>query len=90
MSRLNCQRHECTKSEDGVNHLLQFAVHEEDLEVTEDVYEIGAVVRVGYRTPSRDVSIMGTVKGFQFDLDHSDPYAACVLMLEELEVDGNV
>jgi hypothetical protein len=83
MTKLNVQRHEKTKSEDGISHLILFSVHEEDLDVTEDVYELGAYVRVSYKTPTREIDIEGVVKGFEFALDHADPYAECVLMLQE-------
>ena len=86
MIKLNCQRHECTKSEGGVTHLVQFSVLEGDLEVTEKVYEIGVFVKVFYKAPSRVMELQGIVKGFEFVMDVYDgPYVTCVLVLEEVE-----
>lgn len=81
--KLNCQAHQKSVTEDDVNHLLQFAIHEEDLEVTEGLYNIRELVVVSYSTPTRDVVVEGYVTGFEYALSCEDPYASCSLMLKE-------
>lgn len=81
--KLNCQAHQKSIDEKEVNHLLQFAVHEEDLEVTEGLYSIRELVVVSYSTPTRDVHVEGYVTGFEYALSCEDPYASCTVMIKE-------
>ena len=79
--------------EEGVSHLIQFAELESDLEVLEEVYEIGQVVGIEFPTPSRSISIVGEVKGFEYTMDvfddgvYAGPYVACTLYIEEVDYD---
>jgi hypothetical protein len=88
--KLNVQAHQKAITEDDTSHLIQFAVHEEDLDIIEDVYTIGMLVVVEYSTPTRDVVIEGTVTGFEYSLTCEDPYASCSVGLTEEEEDYNV
>ena len=88
--KLNVQQHQKSKTEEEVNHLIIFAVHEEDLDITEDVYTIGELVVIEYSTPTRDIVVQGVVTGFEYSLSCEDPYAACSVGLEEQEEQYNV